>query len=156
MSGATNSSKHHRNENQTSLDEIKEKIGHPFEVEENLITALTRPALKNERSCKHHEGWPTFGDALWGAGVKDMLFHARLSGEDIHNRAQNYIPRSKQVEIAINMDLQRYILTTQGERDTVKRFVGSYQVGQMNDILSGTFEAVICGIYLDEGLERSR
>jgi len=142
--------------------EFEERLGYEFETEENLIKALIRPDLACKRCFEHDGSWPTLGDALWRAGVLDHFFDQYNDSGDLTIQGDKYNAGIEQVGLAIKMGLQDYIITSKGESNKLEEFIIYCEnMGWNNlddnekkcEILSGTFEALICGIYLDRGFE---
>ena len=132
---------------------LEHAIGFTFKDKDFLEEALTHRSYLNEHPdwrLPHNERLEYLGDAVLELAVTEELFKMfpeYPEGQLTVLRAAlvNYQSLAK---IAGNFNLQEYILLSKGERaDTSKA---------REVILANAFEALLGGIYLDQGFEGAR
>jgi len=136
----------------SKLQELERKLGIRFKNHDLLLEALTHRSYLNERPdwhLNHNERLEFLGDAVLEMAVTEFLFknYGDPEGTLTSWRAAlvNAIMLS---EIAKKVDLNEYILLSQGEKKDVGR--------ARQYILANAMEAVIGAIYLDQGYEESK
>ncbi len=135
-----------------NIKEFEERIGVFFLNKDNLIEALTHRSYLNEhKDCPaHNERLEFLGDAILELVVSDYLFHKysnRPEGELTSFRSA-LVRTDSLADTAKALGIGDMVLLSKGEEDTGGR--------TKNFILANTFEAVIGGIYLDQGYEVSK
>ena len=134
------------------INEIEEKIGVIFIDKQYLIDALTHRSYLNEhKECKtHNERLEFLGDAVLELIVSDYLFDKypnRPEGELTSFRSA-LVKTDSLADTSRELGLGEDLLLSKGEEDTGGR--------NKNYLLANTFEAIIGGIYLDQGYEKSK
>ncbi len=134
------------------INEIEEKIGVSFIDKQYLIDALTHRSYLNEhKECKtHNERLEFLGDAVLELIVSDYLFEKypnRPEGELTSFRSA-LVKTESLADTSRELGLGDDLLLSKGEEDTGGR--------TKNYLLANTFEAIIGGIYLDQGYEKSK
>ncbi len=137
---------------QNKIEEIEQKIGITFVNKQYLIDALTHRSFLNEhKECKtHNERLEFLGDAVLELIVSFYLYQKypnRPEGELTSFRSA-LVKTDSLAETSKQLGLGEYLLLSKGEEDTGGR--------TKNFLLANTFEAVIGGIYLDQGYEKSK
>jgi ribonuclease-3 len=135
-----------------SIEEFENIIGISFINKEYLTEALTHRSYLNEhKECKsHNERLEFLGDAVLELVVSDYLFQKysnRPEGELTSFRSA-LVKTDSLADTAKQMGIGERILLSKGEEDTGGR--------TKNFLLANTFEAVIGGIYLDQGYDMSK
>ncbi len=131
------------------LPAFQERIGHVFNDESLLLTALTHRSFAHEATgdVTDNESLEFLGDAVLGFLVADRLFR-RFPGLDEGRLSKHKAMTEKAVslaEAATDLDLGSFLRLGRGE----VRGGGA----QNTRILANGFEAVLAAIFLDAGLE---
>lgn len=134
---------------QPDLSAFQERIGHVFDDESLLLTALTHRSYAHEASGEvgDNESFEFLGDAVLGFLVADRLFR-RFPGLDEGRLSKHKAMIEKAVslaEAAAELELGSFLRLGRGE----DRGGGA----QNTRILANGFEAVLAAIFLDAGLE---
>jgi ribonuclease-3 len=133
--------------------QIQAELGIEFDDLELLTRALTHKSYSNERreqNLKDNERLEFLGDAVLDLVVNQYLFMeypAHPEGELAQIRSV-VVSAPTLAEKSREIDLGNYLLLGKGEEATGGR--------KRNSILADGFEALIGGIYLDQGLEVAR
>lgn len=131
-----------------SLGKLEERLGVVFRDRAHLLTAITHRSYLNEHreaTQEHNERFEFLGDAVLELVVTDFLFHkypAKPEGELTAIRAA-LVNTVSIADAATKLDINDFLLLSKGEgRDTGRA---------RQYILANTFEAIVGGIYLDQG-----
>ena len=131
------------------LSELETRIGYRFSEPDRLRRALTHSSYATGEG-KDNERMEFLGDAVLELCVSEELFfrfpHMK-EGQMTRNRA-SVVCESALFEAAKQIGLGEFLLLGKGEDASGGRHKPS--------ILSDAFEAVICAIFLDGGLEPAR
>lgn len=134
------------------LNQLEQNIGYVFQNPKLLERALMHSSyIANDRNHpKDNERMEFLGDAVLELCVSEELFlrfPTMQEGKMSRNRA-SIVCESALFEAAKQIDLGSFLLLGRGEERAGGR--------QKPSILSDAFEAVICAVYLDGGLEPAR
>lgn len=128
------------------MNHLEKKLGYEFKNKQLLVQALTHSSYSHENpSYKDNERLEFLGDAILDLVISDILFKRLLSGnEGILSQVRSCLVRATTLaDIAIDINLNEEIIMGRGannDRNNVS-------------ILSGTLEAVLGAIYLDNDYE---
>lgn len=129
----------------TPLNELEKRIGHSFENQTLLKTALTHASVGVEYNYERLE---FLGDRVVGLVIAELLYE-RFPQEpegDLAKRLAALVQGSFLTEIAIELQLGSYIELSEGEAQSG---------GAKNEnILADVFESMIGALYLDSGFEK--
>ena len=129
---------------------IEKKIGVEFKNKDLLLKVFTHTSYANEKNIESNENLEYLGDSILGFVVADMLF--RNYNETVDEGKLSQV-RSKIVctdsllEVSDYLDIAKYLLSS---NQTYKN--GNKKLKQYGDLI----EALIAGIYLDQGLSEAR
>ncbi len=133
------------------LQELEHKLGVHFKNHDLLLESLTHRSYLNERPdwhLNHNERLEFLGDAVLELVVTEYLFNNFKDPEGVLTSWRAALVNSSMLsEISQKIDLNSYILLSQGERKDAGR--------ARQFILANALEAVIGAIYLDQGYEES-
>ena len=134
------------------LLELENKLGVHFKNQDFLLEALTHRSYLNERPdwrINHNERLEFLGDAVLELAVTEYLFKNYSEPEGILTSWRAALVNSTMLaEISKKLDLNDYVLLSQGERKDPGR--------ARQYILANALEALIGAIYLDQGYEETR
>ncbi|MEK7579651.1 MAG: ribonuclease III [Patescibacteria group bacterium] len=132
--------------------EFEKKLGINFKNRDLLLEALTHRSYLNERPDWHidnNERLEFLGDAVLELIVTENLFKNHKEPEGILTSWRAALVNSDILaEISKKLDLNEYVLLSQGERKDNGR--------ARQYILANALEAVIGAVYLDQGYEETR
>jgi ribonuclease III len=133
------------------LAPLEEKLGVIFKNRDLLVTSLTHSSFVNEYpGHTSNERLEFLGDAVLGLVIAEKLYdelEQAAEGELTRRRAA-LVSRDMLARIARIIRLGDYLLLGKGEETTGGR-------GKLAN-LAGAMEAVIAGVYFDQGLEVAR
>ncbi len=132
--------------------EFEKRIGVIFLNKSYLTEALTHRSYLNEhKDCRgHNERLEFLGDAVLELIISDYLYKQypdRPEGELTSFRSA-LVKTESLADTAKGMGIGENLLLSKGEEDTGGR--------TKNYLLANTFEAIVGGIYLDQGYEKCR
>lgn len=129
------------------LEELESTIGINFDNKSLLVEALTHSSIINQnKDIKYNERLEFLGDSVLQLCISEYLFRnyeSKPEGELTKLRALIVCENSLH-DIALNLNLGKYIIMSKGEELTGGRTRVS--------ILADCVEAVIAAIYLDKGM----
>lgn len=133
--------------------EIEEKIGYAFINKALLEEALTHKSYFHEHKESvsfYNERLEFLGDAVIGLVVVEHLYRLEDQySESVLAKMKSYlVSEGVLADIAISISLGNYVRLGRGEETTGGR--------KKKSILSDAFEAVIGGIFLDAGYEKTK
>ena len=137
-------------ETKTRYTELETRLGHTFRDAALCETAMTHTSWVNEAGQPHrgdNERLEFLGDAVLDLVVSDVLmrrFPDKREGDLSRARAA-LVSESALAQVALAIDLGRYILLGKGEERTGGRARPS--------ILANTLEALMGAIYVDAGFD---
>jgi ribonuclease-3 len=137
-------------ETKTRYAELEARLGHTFRDAALCETAMTHTSWVNEAGPPHrgdNERLEFLGDAVLDLVVSDVLmrrFPDKREGDLSRARAA-LVSESALAQVALAIDLGRYILLGKGEERTGGRARPS--------ILANTLEALMGAIYVDAGFD---
>ena len=127
---------------------LEERIGYQFKNEKYLRRALTHSSYSNESKDKpeSNERMEFLGDAVLSLVVSDYIFHRyHLDEGDLTRIRASVVCEKSLFRFAQEIGLGEELLLGRGEEQMGGRTRPS--------VVSDAFEALICAIYLDGGLE---
>jgi len=134
------------------LIELQNEIGYTISSTDLLNIALTHSSYANENKGKfqHNERLEFLGDSILSLIVSEYFFlrFPDVSEGNLTKLRAGVVSERTLVNIAVSIDLGKYILLGKGEESTGGRKRAS--------ILADTLESLIAAIYLDGGLEQAR
>jgi ribonuclease-3 len=134
-----------------SLDALAVALGHRFARPELLAEALThRSAARPQLHRFGYERLEFLGDRVLGLVIADLLLenYPDAPEGDLSRRLSGLVRREALEEVAVGLDLGRFLRLAEGEA----RAGGRQNAG----ILADACEAVIGALYLDGGLAAAR
>ena len=141
------SDKTHSDKLSSLLDECCDTLGYQFQDRDLLVRCLAHTSAATVRA-ESNERLEFLGDAILGSVVCEMLYH------DFPNAPEGELTRIKSIlvsrsncaDISEELKLDKYMAIGKGVNDR----------GHIpRSILAGVIEAIIAGIYLDGGIEKS-
>jgi ribonuclease-3 len=134
------------------LMELQDEIGYSVNCVELFNTALTHSSYANESKGKfqHNERLEFLGDSILSLIVSEYLFQKfpEVSEGNLTKLRSSVVSERSLVNMALSIDLGKYILLGKGEEGTGGRKRAS--------ILADAFESLIAAIYLDGGIEKAK
>ena len=136
---------------QEKLQELKHKLGIHFKNHDLLLEALTHRSYLNEKPdwhLNHNERLEFLGDAVLELVVTEYLFKNYRDPEGVLTAWRAALVNSTMLaEISKKLDLNEYVLLSQGERKDNGR--------ARQYILANALEALIGAVYLDQGYKET-
>lgn len=135
-------------EQKQKLEKAQEIIGHRFETESLLLSAITHPSATEGRSVKYsYERLEFLGDSILGAIVASTAFH-RFHGLDEGGLTRikvALVSGASLADVASGLGFADVIVFGSSETGTGKR--------GLHSALENVYEAVVAALYLDGGLD---
>ena len=138
-------------EQRTNFDAAQGIIGHQFENEQLLLSAITHPSATEGRSVKYsYERLEFLGDSILGAIVASIAFNR------FHDLDEGGLTRIKVAlvsgaslaEVAERLGFADVIMFGSSEQGTGRR--------GLHSALENVYEAVVAALYLDAGMDVAR
>ena len=138
-------------EERKKFDEAQRIIGHQFENEQLLLSAITHPSANEGRSVRYsYERLEFLGDSVLGAIVAAKAF------SQFHDLDEGGLTRIKVAlvsgaslaDVAEGLGLANVIMFGSSEQGTGKR--------GLHSALENVYEAIVAALYLDAGIEKAR
>jgi len=146
---------------QQAFQSLERALGHKFEHEHLLVTALTHSSLAHEfqlteagktdqQPPEDNEQMEFLGDAVIGLLVAESLYKRfpELSEGELTRLRASLVSRRHLGEVAARIDLGSLLLLGRGEEQSGGR--------KKTALLANALEAVIAALYLDGGLTAAR
>lgn len=134
---------------QTKKLALAEKaVGHKFENEQLILSAITHPSATEGKSVKYsYERLEFLGDAILGSIVVSRAFHTfpDLDEGGLTRIKVALVSGSSLAEVAQGLGFEDIIVFGSSEAGTGKR--------GMHSALENVYEAVVAALYLDGGVE---
>lgn len=134
------------------LSVFEKKIGITFKEKRLLNLAFTHTSYANELTgdVDDYERLEFLGDSILGMVTAEYLFDnlTKLHEGDFSRIKSSVVSEESLSEVALNLDLSRFILIGHGEEISDGR--------HKKAIMADAMEAVIAAIYLDQGFETAR
>ncbi|NLJ30227.1 MAG: ribonuclease III [Clostridiales bacterium] len=134
------------------MTELEEKIGHRFNNQDYLQTALTHSSYANETKCRggSNERLEFLGDSVLGFVVADYLYKnfPNLPEGELTKKRASLVCEKACCGFSKQLDLGKFLLLSHGEQNSGGRTRSS--------ILADAFESVTAAVYLDGGMEEAR
>lgn len=132
---------------------LEQLLGYKFKNPDLMREALSHPSLKQHESPDWHKDYERFeilGDAILGFLITELLFNKyQASDESNIAKVKAYLVSREIISAAASkINLADFIIMTKGEEESGGR-------SNQNNI-ENSMEALICAIYLDNGLESAR
>ena len=138
--------------NKYDLACLENKIKHTFQNEIFITRALTHSSYANERRSKgeiikDNERMEYFGDSVLSLVTSEYLFfnHPEMPEGDLSKVRAETVCEKALYEYALQINLGDFLLLGKGEDKMGGR--------EKPSILSDAFEALLCAIYIDSGIE---
>lgn len=129
----------------TEIEAFEKRVKYRFNNRDLLVTAFTHASFSAENEgFAHNERMEFLGDSVLGLVVADLLFHKYPEcHEGEMARLKAFAVSEPELSAAARkLDMGRCLLLGRGELS---------QGRDRDSILSDSFEAVICALYLDSG-----
>lgn len=130
------------------IESLLEALGHRFARPDLLIEALTHKSAAGDIAFRFgYERLEFLGDRVLGLIIADILLK-RFPDEDEGSLAPRFaalVRREALAEVAMEIDLARYLILAPGEEKSGGR--------RNSGLLADACEAIIAALYLDAGLE---
>ena len=134
------------------VEELEKRIGYSFRDKKIILRALSHSSYAHEMrskgiDCRDNERMEFLGDSVLSLVTSEYLFssHPEMPEGDLSRVRAAAVCEKALCEFAHEIDLGDYILLGHGEDLNHGR--------QRASILSDAFEAMLCAIHLDGGLE---
>ncbi len=132
---------------------LEEKVGYSFNLEANLILALTHSSYANENreeALKSNERLEFLGDSILNTVISEFIYksYENLAEGEMTRIRASVVCEQSLVKCSRNIGLGEYLMLGRGEEQTGGRMRTS--------ILSDAFEALIGAIYIDGGMEPAK
>lgn len=133
------------------IDDAEAIVGHHFENEQLLLSAITHPSANEGRSVRYsYERLEFLGDSVLGAIVATAAFNR------FHDLDEGGLTRIKVAlvsgaslaDVAQGLGLADVIMFGSSEQGTGKR--------GLHSALENVYEAIVAALYLDAGIEKAR
>lgn len=133
-------------------EDLEARLGHTFEKDELLRTALTHSSYVNENADqgdRNSERLEFLGDAVLDLAVGHMLMERYpKADEGLLTQARSAVVSEQTLaEAARELDLGGWLRLGRGEEQTGGR--------NKNSLLADAYEAVVAAVYLDGGFDRA-
>ncbi len=138
---------------ENDISTLENSLGYRFENKNLLIEALTHRSFFHENpgtAAAYNERLEFLGDSVLGFVIVEYLFlyNSRLT-ESVMAKTKSYLVKESVLsEIAVSLELGKYLRLGKGEESTGGRAKKS--------LLADATEAVLGAVYLDGGFETSR
>lgn len=138
---------------ENDISTLEDALGYRFENKNLLIEALTHRSFFHENpdaSTAYNERLEFLGDSVLGFVIVEYLFlyNSRLT-ESVMAKTKSYLVKESVLfEIAVSLELGKYLRLGKGEESTGGRTKKS--------LLADATEAVLGAVYLDGGYKKSR
>ena len=138
-------------EERKKFDDAERIIGHHFENEQLLLSAITHPSANEGRSVRYsYERLEFLGDSVLGAIVASIAFNR------FHDLDEGGLTRIKVAlvagsclsDVAEGLGLADVIMFGSSEQGTGRR--------GLHSALENVYEAIVAALYLDAGIEAAR
>ena len=138
-------------EERKKFDDAERIIGHHFENEQLLLSAITHPSANEGRSVRYsYERLEFLGDSVLGAIVASIAFNR------FHDLDEGGLTRIKVAlvagsclsDVAEGLGLADVIMFGSSEQGTGRR--------GLHSALENVYEAIVAALYLDAGIEVAR
>lgn len=125
--------------------DFENRIEYKFSDNKLLICALTRKAFACEKQLEYHqEAFCVLGDAIIKVVLCDLLIKNKFETKGQITQKKASLENEKILaEIGRSINIQDYIITTEGEKST--------SVIQQDRAIAETLEAIIAAFYYDKG-----
>ena len=123
-------------------------IGHTFENEQLLLSAITHPSANEGRAVKYsYERLEFLGDSILGAIVASIAFNTyhELDEGGLTRIKVALVSGASLAEVAENLGFADVIMFGSSEQGTGRR--------GLHSALENVYEAVVAALYLDAGIE---
>lgn len=136
-----------------NLSKLENKLSLKFNNQDLLLQALTHRSYLNENPSfrvGHNERLEFLGDAVLELIVTEELYNIfpEKPEGDLTSFRSALVNAKMLAEVAVNLDLNDYLLLSRGEAKDVGR--------ARQYILANTFEALIGAVYLDQKYEAAK
>lgn len=134
------------------ISKLEESIDYNFKDKTILVSALTHSSYANEKKSRrvHNERLEFLGDSVLSLVVTEYMYknYPKYSEGKLSKIRAGLVCEKSLHEISTKLSIREYIFLGKGEELTGGR--------DRVSILSDVLEAIIGGIYIDGGIEKSR
>lgn len=131
---------------------LEDSLGYAFGDRELLVQALTHRSYVNENEgvALDNQRMEFLGDSVLGVLTAEALYRQDLDAPEgvLSSRQSQIVCEDALAEVAIALRLGEFIRLGKGECATGGR--------DKKSVLSDAYEAVLCAVYLDGGMEAAR
>lgn len=131
---------------------LEASLGYEFKRPELLVQALTHRSYVNENDgvALDNQRMEFLGDSVLGVITAEALYRQDINAPEgvLSTRQSQIVCEDALAEIAIALRLGEFIRLGKGECATGGR--------DKKSVLSDAYEAVLCAVYLDGGMEAAR
>ena len=138
-------------EQRKKFDKAQSIVGHEFENEQLLLSAITHPSAAEGKSVRYsYERLEFLGDSILGAIVAALAFErfTELDEGGLTRIKVALVSGSNLSEVAENLGFADIIVFGSSEAGTGRR--------GLHSALENVYEAVVAALYLDGGIEAAR
>lgn len=135
---------------EAQLQRLQKELGYTFSDASLLLRCLTHVSYSGAKGGEHNETLEFLGDAVLNLAVSDLLmrrFPEKAEG-DLSKMRASLVNASTLAKKAAELDLGELLLLGKGEERSGGR--------KKESILAGAFEALLGGIYWDDGYAAAR
>ena len=135
------------------LKKLEKSLGYTFNNQSILKESVTHKSYAHEKKTSissYNERMEFLGDAVLELIISEYLFstYTKYTEADLSKIKAYIVQESSLAETAKKLDIGTYLLLGKGEEMTGGR--------EKPSLLADAFEAVLCAIYIDGGLENAR
>lgn len=131
---------------------LEEIIGYKYKDQTKLLNAMTHSSYSNEKNnhLNSNERYEFLGDSVLNIAISDYIFRNKsgLSEGEMTKARASIVCEASLSKCALSLNLGEHLLLGKGEELSGGRMRAS--------ILADAFEALICSIYLDSGMEKAK
>lgn len=132
------------------LPELQKKIGLNFTDEKILLRAITHKSYAYEKGTESNERLEFLGDSLLNFIVTEFLYKnfPELEEGEMSKIKSGLIGIETLYKIGKKLEIGKFLLLGKGEEKTAGR--------EKKRLIGSAVEAIIAGIYIDKGLEKTK
>ena len=130
------------------FERVEEVIGYTFKNKKLLYTAFVHSSYAHENKVEGNERMEFFGDAILQYLVTEQLM-SMYKDEDEGNLSKirsAIVSMESLTKVVDKLSVENYVLMSNGQR----------KIGKPKKLESNLYEALLCAIYLDGGINLAR